>query len=202
VIFVNGQMVAASEYERDTDWINVNDYLLPGQDTVVAFASYNGQLGGRWGFGIQRDGVAVWETEGTTDDDWSFSYAQQVVIHTDGSVEALSPDVAARTAPPGTWYVRAQEIKDVGCILVNGQPVAISRRSRQEEWVDVTALLYSDRDNTITFGVWNFEESFSWDLAIKHEDEILWAASEAGGDQRGVVFWQDVTITGAGQVRQ
>jgi len=120
VLFANGHMVGASVYGRDSDWININDYLVPGQDTMVAFASFNGGGGGSWGFSIRRGDVSVWGVEQTTGDRWTLSYAQQVAIHADGSVEALSPDVSVRTPPPGKWYVRAQAMQDAGGILVNG----------------------------------------------------------------------------------
>ena len=62
--------------------------------------------------------------------------------------------------------------------------------------------MYSDQDNVISFGARNFEGGYSWDFAIKHEEEILWAVSNTGSGQIGVVLSQDVVITGSGDVHQ
>lgn len=201
VIFVNGKMVGVSAYKHDSDWININDYLSPDQDSVVAFASFNGEGGGSWGFGIRRDDVTVWGSERTSQNQWTLSYAQQTIIHPDSSVEVLPVDVSVRKPPPGKWYVRLQNVQDVGGVLVNGQPV-MAFWNQEASWVDVTGLLYSDRDNKITFAAWNFEGNYSWDFAVKHNEDILWAVSNTGSGQTGVVVSQDVIITGDGQVHQ
>ncbi|MBK6431497.1 hypothetical protein [Candidatus Amarolinea dominans] len=98
VIWINGRLVGATTGDRkDSNWININDYLLPGQDNIAAFASYNGNSGGQWGFGIRRDDISVWGVEQGTGDDWSFAYAQQVAIHPDGTVEAWRQTPAQAT---------------------------------------------------------------------------------------------------------
>ncbi len=199
-IFVNGKVVGATVYGRDSDWINIKDQLTTGQDAIVAFASYNGGAGGGWGFGIRRDDITVWGVEQTTGDDWSLAYAQQIVIHPDGSIEPLLRDVSAKKPPPGKWYVRVQNVQDIGGILVNGQPVAVFW-NQEGAWIDITGLLYSDQDNKIAFAAWNFDSAYSWDFAIKHDEDILWAVSNSGSGQTGVVLAQDIIMTGDGKLR-
>ena len=201
-VFVDGWMIGGSVYKRDSDWIDITDHLVPGRDTVIAFASFNGDYGGSWGFRVQRDDVSVWGIEQTTKDRWTLNYVQQVAIHPDGSVEALPPDVSVRIPPPGKWYVRAQAIRDVGGILVNGQPVAVNWNDHKGGWTEITGLLCSDRNNTVTFAAWNFEGDYSWDFAIKHDDEILWAVDSTGSGQTGVVLSHDVVIASDGEVHQ
>ena len=202
VMFVNGQMIGGSVYRRDSDWIDITKHLVPGLDTVIAFASFNGGGGGSWGFRVQRDDTSVWGVEQTTGGTWTLNYVQRVAIHPDGSVEAVPPDVSVRTPPPGKWYVRAQAIRDVGGILANGQPVAVNWQNHEGEWTEITGLLHSDRNNAVTFAAWNFEGDYSWDFAIKHDDEILWAVDSTGSGQTGVVLSQDVVIAGNGEVHQ
>ena len=201
VIWVNGQLVGASTYRNDTDWININDYLLPIDKNIVAFASYNGSSGGSWGFGLRRDDVSVWGVEQSTPNSWSLSYAQQVAILADGTIEVLKPDTSARRPPPGKWYVRAQYTQDVGSILVNGQPVA-AFVNQAADWTEITGLLNSTSDNIITFAAWNFGGPYSWDFAIKQDDTIVWGKQNTGSGAPNQVFNEVVTISSAGQIVQ
>lgn len=201
VIWVNQQLVGASSYRNDSDWIDISDKLLPGQENSIAFASYNGNAGGSWAFALRRDDIAVWGVEQTTGDDWSLAYAQQIALRPDGSATVLAPDTSVRKPPPGKWYIRAQNIQDIGGVLVNGKPVA-AFWNEPADWIDITGLLDSAQDNVLTFSAWNFDGQYSWDFAIKHDEDIPWAVSNSGSGQGGVVLQQDVTITADGRVRQ
>jgi hypothetical protein len=198
-IFVNRRLVGVGWYGTETGWITINDQFVKGEDAVVALASYDAGAPGAWGFTIRRDDTVVWGTEGNTGAPNTLAYGQQVLIKADGSVQLLPPE-AAQQPPPGKWYIRAQRIQDVGAVLVNGQPVTV-RANGDADWVDITGLLYQGRDNQITFGAWNVEGPYGWDFALKKDDNIVWAVSNAGGGKTGLILDQSVTITRDGKVK-
>ena len=204
VIFVNGKMVGTSTYKAhdNTGWIIINDLLLPGQDTVIAFASSNdGGSERRWGFSVRRNDVALWGSEESPGSGpKTLSYVQQVAIHPDGSVEALPPDTSARTPLPGKWYVRVQDVDDVGAILVNGVPVAAVHDRRDSGWAEITGQLYSDRDNAVTVTAWNFDAGYAWKFSIKRDETILWAVEKSGSGLTGLTLYQPVTISSHGEL--
>jgi len=197
-VFVNGQMVAVSTRDRDSDWVNINDYMLGGRDNIVAFASYNGWNPASWGFGIRRDDVSVWGVEQTGNSEWALNYAQQVVIHPDGKVEPLPIDTSTRK-PPGKIYVRSQKAQDISAILVNGQPVDVFWNA-DHPWVDITSLLYSDRNNTITMAAWNFDGPYAWEFMVRQDETIVWGKQGSGSGRVNRVFQENITITPGGQV--
>ncbi len=203
VIFMNGQMIWAANQNRGSEWININDYMKPDQDNVVAFANYKGggYDGASWAFSVRRDDIAVWGIEQGGGNRNTLNYVQQVVIHSNGQVERKAIDTTAHKAPSGNWYIRVQKTDDIGSVLVNGQPVAVMWNDNAN-WVDITGQLYSDRDNIITFSAWNFDANYSWDFAIKHDEDIKWAINNTGSGQTGVVLQQNVVITGDGKVQQ
>ena len=206
VIFVNDKLVGASTHYKeghdDTGWIAINDLLVPGQDTVVAFASSNdGGADRRWGFSVRRNDVALWGSEESLGGGpKTLSYAQQVAIRPDGSVKAVPPDTSAWTPPPGKWYVRVQDVDDVGAILVNGVPVAAVHAKRDSDWVEITGQLYSDRDNTVTVASWNFDADYAWKFSIKRDDTIVWSKESAGSGAVDLVFDEQVTISSQGEI--
>ncbi len=198
-VFANGELVGVAVPGRNTDWIGINEYLKPDQDTVLAFAGFNRIYGSSRGFAIRRDDTIIWGYESDGGAEWTLNYAQQMVIHPDGSIERIKADTSIRKPPPGKWFVRIQNVQDIGAVLVNGQPVAVYW-NEAGNWIDVTNLLYSNRDNKIVVAAWNFEDVYAWDFAIKRDDEILWQVTNNGTGQAGKVFSAEVIITGNGEL--
>ena len=51
------------------------------------------------------------------------SFVDHLKIASDGRIEKIKPDVRAAKALSDKWFVRMQNVQDVGVILVNGTPV-------------------------------------------------------------------------------
>lgn len=201
VIFVNEELIGVSGLGRgETNWVGINKYMKSDQDTVIAFASFNGAGPSSRAFMIRRDDTIIWGFDSSGGAEWTLNYAQQLVIHPDGSIEPIKVDTSVRKPPPGKWYVRIQNVQDIGGILVNGQPVAVFW-NRAGGWIDITNLLYSNRDNKIVVAAWNFSDAYSWDFAIKRDETIVWQVNNNGSGQVGKVFSAEVLVTGNGEIR-
>jgi tetratricopeptide (TPR) repeat protein len=207
VVFVNGQLVAASLWGDRTDsgWIKINDYLATDQENEIVVASWNSAYDRSWGFGVRRNDTQVWGSEEPARrEQVGLSYVQRLRITSDGAVEPVPADTAAPKPPPGKWYARVQGAQDLGAVLVNGIPTVLNASAFAAEsgWIEITGQLTSSRNNTVTMVAWNFDGPYSYKFEIKHDATIVWGADKTGGGQIGVVLSQPVQISAKGEVKQ
>jgi hypothetical protein len=207
VVFVNGQLVAASLAgdRSDSGWVKINDYLVADRENEIAVASWNSSYDRSWGFGVRHNDTQVWGSEEPgRREQVGLSYVQRLHISADGTVVVVPAETAAPKPPPGKWYVRVQGAQDVGVVLVNGVPTVLNALAFAQEsgWVEITGQLSASRDNTVTMVAWNFDGPYAYKFEIKHDEIIVWGGEKSGGGQLGVVIAQPVQISAKGEVKQ
>lgn len=184
----------------DTGWISIERLITPGEDHVVTVANAN--TGGNYSFGylLQRDGVHVWgvERDGGKQEG-SPIQAGRVAVAADGEVTPLALEPLPVSHPGGRWFVRLSDTDDVATLLINGTPVAVVDR-HDVGWVDITDYLAGEGENHLRFSVWNLRGEYSWDLAIRHDDTTIWSRKESGAGPTGLVFDEEMLITGQGDM--
>jgi len=202
-IFVDQRLVGVAIYEtahRDTGWLAIDRLLTPGQPHVVTVASANTGGDYRYGFILRQDDIHVWGVEGEGNDAESPALqSRQVAVAPDGRITSLTPTAQPSTNSPGRWYLRLQNTDDVATVQVNGEPIALVDRSTNE-WIEITNLLDGERDNALRFSVWNLRGAYGWDLALRRDDATVWSRKDTGTGPTGLVFDEDLTITGRGQL--
>lgn len=202
-VFVDQRLVGvatvADEF-RDTGWIPISRLITPGERHVVTVANAN--TGGNYSYGylLRHDGVHVWGMEdGGSQREGSQVEASQVAIAAGGEITPLMPKARPLHHPSGHWQVHLGDTDDVATLLINGAPVAVVG-GHDIGWVDITDLLAGEGENQLRFSVWNLRGEYSWDLAIRHDDTIVWSRKDAGNKPTGLVFDEEILITGRGDI--
>jgi hypothetical protein len=202
VLVVNGHIVGVSTFEeatKDTGWISINPYLKGGDSNYVSFVNLNGPRRGIWGFGLQHDGTTVWGNEGATEAANTIGYTQTIQIFADNNIMEVFPGDLAGEHFEGQWGARVVA-KDAGLILINNFPVAAGYEEMNFGWFNASDLLLAGRDNAVTAIVWNLAGEFSWDLAIRKDETIVWGSDSQGTEQIGEVFYTSFIIDANGNV--
>jgi hypothetical protein len=202
-IFVNEEMASGALIGFEEGWVDITNRLVTGQETRVVFASWNGPQGGLWGFSIRQGNTVVWGVEGGGGTPYTMQFVKAVAIQPDGQVVEVPPDVSPKTPPPGKWYMRAQNIDDIGVILVNGWPVGGAHSyAGSTDWIDITPQLDSNRDNEVAMYTWNVGGPFFFRFTLRQDEETVWEFERPGSGLLGVVFKHVLIITPDGQVVQ
>ena len=130
------------------------------------------------------------------------SFVERLEITSEGRIKRISPYVLASKALADKWFVRMQNVQDVGVVLINGMPVLLMENSHNNEWIDISSSLSSNKDNVVSFIVWNFDGPFSYTAAIKQNETIVWGTEKTGGGTIGVVLAQRLTISSSGEIKE
>jgi hypothetical protein len=202
ILVVNGHIVGVSTYEgdsKDSGWININLFLKSGDANYVTFVNVNGPRKGIWGFALQHDGTTVWGNEGTTEQANTIGYYRTIQIFSNNNVMELSPNELQDEHLEGQWGARVVA-KDVGLILINGIPVAAGYDGFNFGWFDATNALFTGVDNEVTAIVWNSIGEYSWDLAIRFNETIIWGSDDQGIERVGEVYQTSFIIDANGNV--
>ncbi|MFZ4663501.1 MAG: hypothetical protein ACOYNY_41230 [Caldilineaceae bacterium] len=204
-ILVNGEMVAGGVFGNDrgqTDWIDITDHMIPGQDTQVTLISLNGISEGAWGFFVRRGETIIWGQEGEDPTEHIMQYAKTVIINADGEVTEAEPATAPTSILPGEWLMHVQDMDDIGVVLVNGQPVggAVLCSDCPLTTIDISPWLDAGQENTISMASWNVIDSpFSYRFALEKDGATIWQQDKSGETSAGLVFSELITITTEGE---
>ena len=158
--------------------------------------------------------VAQWrnclEKRGTERAENTLNDVQTIQINSSNTLRPMSPTVMTKQLSD-QWSVQIAA-EDVGLILVNGVPVAgsYSGGAKAPEsptpglvdsgWIDISHLLHSDQNNTISVVVWNRTGAYHWQAFVRRGDEVIWQRNGNGQDQTGEVFSTSLMITENGEV--
>jgi hypothetical protein len=202
ILVVNGHIVGASTYgeaSNDTGPIGINSYLQAITPNYVTFVNINGPQRGKWGFVLRHDGVTIWGNEGQTEQRNTIGYYQTVQVFSDNSVSEVTLSDPNAPRLEGSWAARVVAA-NVGIILINGIPATAGYEGTNFNWIDVSDLLYAGVDNEVIVAVWNFDGGYSWDLAIRKDETIVWGSNNQGADKVGEVLFTSFIIDSSGNV--
>jgi hypothetical protein len=170
----------------------------------------NGPGYGDWGFQVWHNGKVAWEDAGQNEQENTLGYAQTIQINSNNTLQLVTPTLAVEHVTD-QWSVRISA-EDVGLILVNNTPVAgsYSGGAKAPEsptpglldsgWIDISHLLRSDRNNTISVVVWNRAGPYHWQAFVRRGDEVIWQRNGNGQDETGEVFATALMISEKGEV--
>ena len=199
IILVNNHIVGATLYRQTLDWVEINSLLQKGVSNYVTAVNLNGFGGGVvWGFSLRRNEVIVWGNEGNADR-CLFCYTQTVEILPDDKVAEVNLREFDKKNLSGSWTAKVKAA-DFGVIMVNGVAVAGSHKGLDLGWSDITGLLYEGQGNIITAAIWNKDGDYSWDLALRRGETVVWGSNDQGSGQVGEVFFTTVIVDGAGNI--
>ena len=202
ILVVNGHIVGTSTYgdtTNDTGWIGISSFLQANAPNYVTFVNVNGPQWGKWGFALQHNETTVWGNEGETELSNAIGYFQTVQIFSDNTVRELSLSDLDGERLEGQWDARVVT-GDVGLILVNGIPVAAGYKGKNFGWFNASNMLFAGGDNEVIAIVWNSGGEYSWDLAIRKDETIVWGSNNQGAEQIGEVFYTSFIIDPNGNV--
>ncbi len=211
-ILVNGEMVAGGIYwdgPGQTDWVDITEHVIPGQDTQITLISLNGIDIGTWEFFIRRGETIIWGQEDENSTEHIMQYAKTIIINADGEVEEIAPASAPNSSLPGEWLVQVQDIDDIGIVLVNGQPVGgafFCRNCKPDErpratTIDIGPWLDASQENKTSMTAWNNGGPFSYSFALERDGVTLWQQNKSGEADTGIVLSDLITITTEGELQ-
>ncbi|MCE7981589.1 MAG: hypothetical protein DYG89_10375 [Caldilinea sp. CFX5] len=211
-IFVNGEMVTGGVYwdrRGQTDWVDITEHVIPGQDTRVTMVSLNGISEGAWGFFLRRGETIIWGQEAENATEHAVQYAKTIIITADGEIEEAEAAATPTATLAGEWIVHVQDMDDVGIVLVNGQPVGggflcrncPSNERQHPEAIDITSWLEAGKENSITLAAWTIDNPYSYRFALERDGTPIWQQDKSGETNAGLVFSEVITITAEGELQ-
>jgi hypothetical protein len=204
LIMVNQHIVGATIIDnRDKlDWVTITNLFESGQPNYVTFVNIDKGRPGKWSFALKHNDVVVWGNEGETDQENTLGYLQTVQIFADNSVQPVNlRDFNKEILSGASWSARVKA-QDAGVMFINGVPVTggFSGEEGDLGWVDVSGLFYANQDNLVSVAVWNDSGDYSWDVALRKGETIVWGTENKGSGQAGEVFFTTVIVDGDGNV--
>ena len=200
-ILVNEEVVGGVLHNMDGGWVDITERVTKVGDTEVLFVSWNHDGPGRWGFSLRNGDTILYRIEAEGQSTRTIQLAKKLEIGDDGQVIEVLADPLPRSHPAGQWYVRAHNLRDIGGILINGWPVGEEFQG-SSDWIDIASYLDARRDNQLRMYVWNVEGKFSFDFALRRDENILWSFEHSGSGVLGEVFDYSLIITPDGDVQQ
>jgi hypothetical protein len=196
-LFVNGKAISVVRLDDanggDSGWINLNEHLRPNETNTVTFMAWDWGTPGAWGAALSRNGVTVWGSEGTTEQDFAPILTQSMTIDPGGLLSmAPHPPVPSTPATSSTWLVRSVDCQDACFIFLNDVLIQASFMEMQADWLDISDMLFPGRDNILRMEAWNIDGDYAWSFAIQKDDAVEWESQFSGADQQGLIY--DVSL--------
>ncbi len=201
IILVNEHIVGGNFYRQVVDWIPVNSYFRSDGPNYVSFVALNGPSGATWGFSLRNNENIVWGNENSTSGrGMVFFQTVEILPPPLSEVQEVNLQDFSKTSLEGEWTARISA-NDLGVLMINGIPVAGDYRNNNVgEWVNISHLMYEGQDNIISVSIWNNEGDYSWDIALRKNETVIWGNENHGSGQTGEVYFTSVIINEAGQL--
>jgi hypothetical protein len=186
---VNGKLIATMSFGQDSGWIDINSYLLEGDNTIELTGENGPESGWAYGFDLKRDDSIIWSdscgSAGSNGCEYSDTtkglvYRKILTLKLvtvtktliDKKIELGPYDVLNR------YYIRLQkDAYDDAKAKVNGQLIAAMSFGQDSGWIEITKYLL-EGNNTIEFTDENGPESgWAYGFDLKRDDSIIWSDS-------------------------